>query len=187
MLSAQRIPVTVFCGSKAGKDPALMGHVGKLGTELARQGFDIVYGGSDKGLMGELANSALANGARVTGVIPEVLIAWEHQHGELSELIITKDMHERKRVLYERGSAGIVLPGGFGTLDEMFEMLTWNQLSIHDKKLYILNAEGFYGHLIQHLQYLEEKGFLYDPISNRIGNFSTPEELVFQLQKDLRG
>jgi len=139
-----------------------------------------------KGIMGDLANSALANGASVTGVIPEMLLAWEHEHESLTNLIITKDMHERKKTMYEMGIAGIVLPGGFGTLDEMFEMLTWNQLSIHDKKIYILNSGGFYDHLIKHMELLSDNGFLYDPLWTRINTFDNPLELVAALLKDLK-
>jgi len=156
-----------------------------LAKELALGGFDIVYGGSKKGIMGDLANSALANGASVTGVIPAMLLAWEHEHESLTKLIITKDMHERKKTMYEMGIAGIVLPGGFGTLDEMFEMLTWNQLSIHDKKIYILNSGGFYDHLIKHMELLSSNGFLYDPLWTRINKFDNPEDLVAALAKDL--
>jgi uncharacterized protein (TIGR00730 family) len=104
----------------------------------------------------------------------------------LSELIITKDMHERKKLMYQHGSAGIVLPGGFGTLDEMFEMLTWNQLSIHNKKLYILNSGGFYDHLISHLESLESNGFLYDPVWDRLVSCMTANELVTELIQDLK-
>jgi uncharacterized protein (TIGR00730 family) len=94
-------------------------------------------------------------------------------------------MHERKKLLYEKGMAGIVLPGGFGTLDEMFEMLTWNQLSIHNKKIYILNTAGFYDHLIMHLEHLIEKDFLYEPLWERIHAFADPISLVQALDKDL--
>lgn len=157
-----------------------------LAKELAIVGLDIVYGGSKKGIMGEIANSALANGASVTGVIPEMLLAWEHEHESLTKLIITKDMHERKRIMYEMGVASIVLPGGFGTLDELFEMLTWNQLSIHDKKIYILNSGGFYDHLIKHMELLASNGFLYDPLWNRINTFKSPSDLVAALSEDLK-
>ena len=156
-----------------------------LAKELALGGFDIVYGGSKKGIMGDLANSALANGASVTGVIPAMLLAWEHEHESLTKLIITKDMHERKKTMYEMGIAGIVLPGGFGTLDEMFEMLTWNQLSIHDKKIYILNSGGFYDHLIKHMELLSSNGFLYDQLWTRINKFDNPVDLVAALAEDL--
>jgi uncharacterized protein (TIGR00730 family) len=181
-----RQAVAVFCGSKHGSNPIYSLDAAALARELAVAGLDIVYGGSKKGIMGDLANSALANGASVTGVIPAMLLAWEHEHESLSRLIITKDMHERKRTMYEMGVAGIVLPGGFGTLDEMFEMLTWNQLSIHDKKIYILNSGGFYDHLIKHMELLASNGFLYDPLWNRINTFDNPTALVAALSEDLK-
>ena len=186
MTLPKRQAVAVFCGSKHGSNPIYASDAATLAKELALIGLDIVYGGSKKGIMGDLANSALANGASVTGVIPEMLLAWEHEHESLTQLIITKDMHERKRTMYEMGIAGIVLPGGFGTLDEMFEMLTWNQLSIHDKKIYILNSGGFYDHLIKHMEQLSDNGFLYDPLWTRINTFDNPLELVAALFKDLK-
>jgi len=186
MTTPTRQAVAVFCGSKFGSDPVYASDAATLAKELAIVGLDIVYGGSKKGIMGEIANSALANGASVTGVIPEMLLAWEHEHESLTKLIITKDMHERKRTMYEMGVAGIVLPGGFGTLDEMFEMLTWNQLSIHDKKIYILNSGGFYDHLIKHMELLAANGFLYDPLWNRINTFNNPSDLVEALCEDLK-
>ena len=112
-----RQAVAVFCGSKHGSNPIYALDAATLAKELALGGLDIVYGGSKKGIMGDLANSALAHGAHVTGVIPEMLLAWEHEHESLTQLIITKDMHERKKTMYDMGIAGIVLPGGFGTLD----------------------------------------------------------------------
>jgi uncharacterized protein (TIGR00730 family) len=181
-----RQAVAVFCGSKHGTNPVYTSDAIILAKELALLGLDIVYGGSKKGIMGDLANSALSNGASVTGVIPSMLLAWEHEHESLTNLIITKDMHERKRTMYEMGVAGIVLPGGFGTLDEMFEMLTWNQLSIHDKKIYILNSGGFYDHLIKHMELLASNGFLYDPLWNRINTFDNPSDLVAALFEDLK-
>jgi uncharacterized protein (TIGR00730 family) len=186
MTLTKRQAVAVFCGSKHGSNPIYASDAATLAKELALVGLDIVYGGSKKGIMGDLANSALANGASVTGVIPEMLLAWEHEHESLTNLIITKDMHERKKTMYEMGIAGIVLPGGFGTLDEMFEMLTWNQLSIHDKKIYILNSGGFYDHLIKHMELLSDNGFLYDPLWTRINTFDNPLELVAALLKDLK-
>ena len=186
MTTPTRQAVAVFCGSKHGSNPIYTTDAATLAKELALGGLDIVYGGSKKGIMGALANNALSNGAHVIGVIPEMLLAWEHEHESLTKLIITKDMHERKRTMYEMGIAGIVLPGGFGTLDEMFEMLTWNQLSIHDKKIYILNSGGFYDHLINHMELLADNGFLYDPLWNRINTFDTPSALVAALFEDLK-
>ena len=185
MTLTKRQAVAVFCGSKHGSNPIYASDAATLAKELALIGLDIVYGGSKKGIMGDLANSALANGASVTGVIPAMLLAWEHEHESLTKLIITKDMHERKKTMYEMGIAGIVLPGGFGTLDEMFEMLTWNQLSIHDKKIYILNSGGFYDHLIKHMELLSSNGFLYDPLWTRINKFDNPVDLVAALAEDL--
>lgn len=175
----------MFCGSRTGNNAQWASDAALLGVSLAEKGFDLVYGGGAKGMMGAIANSALAAGARVTGVIPEFLIEWERQHPSLTHLIITKDMHERKKILYEKGVAGIVLPGGFGTLDEMFEMLTWNQLSIHNKKIYILNSAGFYDHLIKHLEHLMSVDFLYEPIWERIHSFENPLTLVHALDKNL--
>jgi uncharacterized protein (TIGR00730 family) len=173
--------VAVFCGSKAGNDPGFMESAAILGRLLAINGFDIVYGGSGKGLMGAIANNAMENGAFVTGVIPEVLLAWEQQHTGISNLIVSTDMHDRKKTIFQMGFAGIVLPGGFGTLDELFEMLTWNQLSIHDKKIFILNTNGFYDHLIAHFEMMSRKGFLYDAPSDRISVHANPESLVEEL------
>lgn len=177
--------VAVFCGSKTGDNAQFIHDAANLGGLLAKNGFDIVYGGASIGMMGALADQAIVNGGHVTGVIPEVLVAWERQHKGLSELIVTKDMHIRKKTMYEMCSAAIILPGGYGTLDELFEMLTWNQLSIHDKKIYILNTAGFYDHLIRHMESLESKGFLYEPIWTRIAHFEKPESLIDGIRKDL--
>jgi uncharacterized protein (TIGR00730 family) len=181
----QKPIVAVFCGSKSGSDPSYIADASLLGKLLALKGFNIVYGGSSKGMMGALANNAIEHGAQVIGVIPEVLLAWEQQHSGLTELIVTKDMHIRKKTMYETCDAAIILPGGFGTLDELFEMLTWNQLSIHDKKIHLLNTEGFYDHLINHVKMLEEKGFLYDPIWTRLTHHKNPEDLVHSLNNQL--
>ena len=185
MSDHQKPIIAVFCGSKIGTDPQLIADAAELGRLLAVNGFDIVYGGSSVGIMGAVANTAISYGANVTGVIPEVLIAWEQQHQGLTDLIITKDMHIRKKMMYEMCSAAIILPGGFGTLDELFEMLTWNQLSIHDKKIYLLNTAGFYDHLILHLESLEKKGFLYDPISTRLRHYKNPLALIQTIQQFL--
>ena len=177
--------IAVFCGSKNGLNPIFMEHASSIGSGLAAAGFSIIYGGGNKGLMGAVANAMLDGGGLITGVIPKVLIEWEHQHEGLTELVITEDMHQRKKIMYERCDAAIILAGGFGTLDEMFEMLTWNQLSIHDKKMYILNSAGFYTHLILHMQHLQDAGFLYGEISERIRFFETPAALISALDQKL--
>lgn len=177
--------IAVFCGSKSGTNPQYINDAGELGRILAEAGFDIVYGGSSVGIMGAMANAAISNGADVIGVIPELLVAWERQHDGLTNLIITKDMHIRKKTMYDMCQAAIILPGGFGTLDELFEMLTWNQLSIHDKKIYLLNTAGIYDHLILHLESLEKNGFLYDPIGTRLAYYNHPNQVVEKIRKDL--
>ncbi len=177
--------IAVFCGSKSGNRPLYEEHAAALGTHLGKEGYNLVYGGSSFGIMGQIANHALAAGAEVVGVLPEGLIPWERHHSSLTEMIIAKDMHERKKTMYEMCEAAIVLPGGFGTLDELFEMLTWNQLKIHNKKIFILNSGGFYDHLIQHLQFLEEQHFLHDPLWSRIVEVKEPTALMTALKKEL--
>lgn len=169
--------VAVFCGSKAGRNPLYMKHAAELGKLLAVLNLRMVYGGGNTGLMGAIADGVLGNGGKVMGVIPKILIEWEHQHEGLTELFVVPDMHTRKKMMYEMCDAAIVLPGGFGTLDELFEMLTWNQLKIHDKKIYVLNSEGFYNHLRLHLLHLQKEDFLYEAIEERIIFCGTPVEI----------
>jgi len=169
--------VAVFCGSKKGNNPIFEQHAIELGKLIAILQLKTVYGGGDKGLMGIIADTILENAGHVIGVIPELLIEWEHQHNGLSELVVVPDMHSRKKMMYERADAAIVLPGGFGTLDELFEMLTWNQLKIHNKKIYILNSGGFYNHLRSHLRLLQKEGFLHDDMEERLYFCDTPIEI----------
>ncbi len=169
--------VAVFCGSRPGKNPLFAKHAAELGRLIALLRLKLIYGGGSTGLMGQVADAALAGGGSVMGVIPQLLIEWEHQHRGLTELAIVPDMHTRKKMMYERSDAAIVLPGGFGTLDELFEMLTWNQLKIHDKKIYILNSDGFYSHMIHHLRQLEKEGFLFDQLEERMQFCDTPVEI----------
>lgn len=169
--------VVVFCGSKSGLNPLFANHAAELGRLIAVLDLKLVYGGGKVGLMGTIADAVLAHGGRVMGVIPKVLTEWEHQHEGLTELAIVPDMHTRKKMMYDMCDAAIVMPGGFGTLDEFFEMLTWNQLKIHDKKIYVLNSNGFYNHLLMHLKQLEKEGFLYEPLEERIIFCDTPIEM----------
>jgi uncharacterized protein (TIGR00730 family) len=169
--------VAVFCGSKSGANPLFAQHAQELGKLIALLKLKLVYGGGNKGLMGTLADSVLAHEGQIMGIIPELLIEWEHQHSGLTELAIVPDMHTRKRMIYDRADAAIVLPGGFGTMDEFFEMITWNQLKIHNKKIYVLNSGGFYNHLVKHIQQLQKEGFLYEPIEERILFCNTPVEI----------
>src|SRR5215470_939946 len=175
------MPITslaVFCGSKDGIDDVYINHARQLGELMAKQNIKMIYGGGSSGLMGIVADSVMEHKGNVVGIIPHVLVEWERQHHGITELIIADDMHERKKKMYELCDAAIILPGGFGTLDELFEMLTWNQLSIHDKRIFILNSAGFFDHLLAHIDRLEQEGFLYETAKERITVISNPSELV---------
>ncbi len=169
--------VAVFCGSQSGSNPVFAQHVKELGKLLAMLKVKLVYGGGQKGLMGILADSVLEYGGQIMGIIPELLIEWEAQHKGLSELAVVPDMHTRKKMIYDRCDAVIVLPGGFGTMDELFEILTWNQLKIHSKKIYILNSDGFYNYLHKHIQLMEKEGFLQADLTDSIYFCTSPIEL----------
>lgn len=169
--------VAVFCGSKAGNNPAYMEAAARLGQLLAAHQIRLIYGGGNKGIMAAVANGVLENNGEVTGIIPQLLTDWEHQHEGITELIVVENMHIRKRMLYEKSDAAIILPGGFGTLDELFEMLTWNQLSIHHMQVFILNTDGFYNHLVAHLDQMQSEGFLYHRVADTVTVVQTPEEL----------
>ena len=160
--------LTVFCGSKSGNNPSFLSATAALGNLLAQENIELVYGGGNKGLMGAVANGCLDQGGKVIGIMPKLLLEWEAQHTGLTELIVTESMHDRKKILYEKGDAGLVLPGGMGTLDELFEMLTWNNLKIHNKKVFILNIDGYYDALIQLLENMDTNGFMYDNWKDRI-------------------
>ena len=175
------MPITslaVFCGSKDGIDSVYIEHAQQLGKLMAEHTIKMIYGGGSSGLMGTVADSVMQHRGNVVGIIPHVLVEWERQHHGITELIIADDMHERKKKMYELCDAAIILPGGFGTLDELFEMLTWNQLSIHDKDIFILNSNGFYDHLLAHIEQLDKQGFLYESAKERITVLSDPAELV---------
>lgn len=175
--------LAVFCGSKNGNDPVYAQHAAQLGKILADHEITLIYGGGSIGIMGTIADAVMMNGGKVTGVIPQVLVDWERQHTSISELIIVDNMHVRKKKMYELSDAAIILPGGFGTLDELFEMVTWNQLSIHDKHIYIINSSGFYDHLIAHIQKMQQGGFLYESAYNRIIIINTPADIIAYLDK----
>jgi uncharacterized protein (TIGR00730 family) len=169
--------IAVFCGSQTGHNPLYAQHTAELGKLIALLKIKLVYGGGRRGLMGTIADAVLQHDGEVMGVIPKVLTEWEQQHEGLTELAVVPDMHARKKMMYNMSDAAIILPGGFGTMDELFELLTWNQLKIHDKKIYILNSAGYYNHLIQYLKSAEKEGFLYEPVEERIIVCNTPVEI----------
>lgn len=170
--------LAVFCGSKNGNNPLFSEHAAALGNLLAEKNIRLIYGGGSAGLMGIIADTVMARGGHVTGFIPKILLEWEVQHRGITELVICDDMHERKRKIYSVSDAAIILPGGFGTLDELFEIVTWNQLTIHDKEIYILNSGGFYNHLVQHIEHMKAENFLYEDAIKRITILNEPADLL---------
>jgi uncharacterized protein (TIGR00730 family) len=170
--------IAVFCGSKTGINPLFEEHTRQLGYLFAEKNISIIYGGGNKGLMAAVANAALEKKGKVIGIIPQMLKDWEHQHDGLTELHIVETMHTRKQMLYEKCDAAIILPGGYGTLDEVFEMLTWNQLSLHNKKIFFLNSDGFYDHLVAHIHRMMQEDFLYGHPDEKMTILNKPEEIL---------
>lgn len=152
--------ITVFCGSNLGADTIFKEQAALLGQILAKQDIQLVYGGSDVGLMGAVADGALNEGGKVIGIIPYFLQSKEIAHKGLTQLILVESMHERKTKMNELCDGVIVLPGGYGTLEEFFEMITWAQLGLHKKPIAVLNIDGFYDDLINLVQTMVDKGFL---------------------------
>jgi hypothetical protein len=152
--------VAVFCASADGADPGYRAAAEELGRALAKRKIGIVYGGAEVGLMQAVAEAAMAEGGHVIGVIPNVLVDLEVAHHGLTELHVTETMHTRKALIGERSDAFIALPGGFGTLEELFEVLTWQTLKIHSKPVLLLNTNGFYDQLLAFLDYCVEQGML---------------------------
>jgi uncharacterized protein (TIGR00730 family) len=173
--------LAVFCGSKNGVNKIYLQHAVELGRIMAGHNITLVYGGGSVGIMGTIADEVLLNGGKVIGVIPQVLVDWEREHKSLSELLVVDNMHTRKKKMYDLCDAAVILAGGFGTLDELFEMVTWNQLSIHDKRIFIINSGGFYNHLIGHINQMQQEEFLYEAARERLTVLNEPSELVKHL------
>lgn len=152
--------ITVFCGSRSGTEEIYTTQATLLGETLAIRNIELVYGGAKVGLMGAVADGVLNQGGKVIGVLPNFLGAKEIAHPKLTELILVATMHERKTKMNDLCDGVIALPGGFGTLDELFEMLTWAQLGLHKKPIAILNVDGYYDALIVFVQTMVEKGLL---------------------------
>ncbi len=151
--------VCVYCGSRTGARPEYMEAATELGTSLAHKGWRLVYGAGDVGLMGAVARAAQAAGGETFGVIPTHLMQREVGKTDLSTFVVTETMHERKKVMFMNCDAVIVLPGGAGSLDELFEVLTWRQLGLHDKPIYLLNVAGYWDPLLSLLHHIVDQGF----------------------------
>ena len=169
--------VAVFCGSREGDNPLYLSHAATLGKILANKQMTLIYGGGKRGLMGALSTAAMNNNGTVIGVIPDFLLQKGHTNTDITELRIVKDMHERKRIMYELCSMAIILPGGLGTMDELFEMITWNSLKIHNKKIVLLNTNNYYQPLITFLEEMQQSMFLHEHWQDRISIHNTPETI----------
>lgn len=167
--------IAVFCGSKLGNNSIYEEHAIQLGKLFAKHKINMVYGGGKVGIMGVIANTIMENKGTVTGIIPKLLVEWEQQNESITQLLVVEDMHIRKKMMYEMSDAVIVLPGGYGTMDELFEVITWNNLKIHEKQTILLNSAGYYNHLISHINTMGNEGFLYDNWNEKIIVANNPE------------
>ncbi len=170
--------ICVFCGSSIGGDDAYREAAATLGRLLAERGIRLVYGGGKVGLMGVVADAALQAGGEVLGIIPESLMLKEVGHGSLTELVVTRTMHERKAAMADAAEGFIALPGGFGTFDELCEILTWAQLGIHQKPIGLLDTLGFFGQLTAFFDFVAAQGFIRPEHRSLLLEASSPELLL---------
>ncbi|MGN7291709.1 TIGR00730 family Rossman fold protein [Rhizobium sp. SAFR-030] len=157
--------ICAYCGSQPGRDPAYVAAGRTLGKSIADHGLRLVYGGGTKGIMGAVASGVLSGGGEVTGIIPEFLVDMEatrHSLSQLNELIITKNMHERKHAMFERSDAFVTLPGGIGTLEEIVEIMTWAQLGRHRKPMVFANIGGFWDPMLELVDHMRAQGFIHN-------------------------
>lgn len=185
MAREARASICVFCGSRLGGDPAFAAAAGELGRALASDGYRLVYGAGDVGLMGAVANAAIAAGGDTFGVIPEHLLRREVGKRDLGALVVTETMHERKKVMFMNADAIVTLPGGPGSLDELFEVLTWRQLGLHAKPIYLLNTNGYWDPLIALLGHVVGNGFAEASFLDFLAVQDTVPALITALRADL--
>jgi uncharacterized protein (TIGR00730 family) len=174
--------ICVYCGSGPGNSSAFADAAARFGRILAENGVGLVYGGGSLGLMGALAKSVLAHGGHVTGIIPEFLTGREKALVEAQEIIVTKDMHERKRIMFERADAFVALPGGIGTLEELVEQMTWAQLGRHQKPILITNIAGFWDPLCALLDHMEKLAFIRPELTINLLVADRVEEILPKLE-----
>ncbi|MEZ5425161.1 MAG: TIGR00730 family Rossman fold protein [Pyrinomonadaceae bacterium] len=177
--------ICVFCGSNPGNDPVFIETAREVGEFLAGENIELVYGGGRIGLMGRIADTVLAAGGRVTGVIPESMARKERAHRGLTDLRIVRSMHERKALMAELSDGFIALPGGFGTFEEFCEILTWSQLGFHAKPCGLLNVGGFYDHLIELFDVSASSGFIR-PEHRRLVLVEKSVEKLFEMMREFR-
>jgi uncharacterized protein (TIGR00730 family) len=174
--------VCVYCGSGPGTNPHFVEGAKAFGKALAENGVGLVYGGGSIGLMGAVASSALDHGGRVTGIIPDFLTARENALARAQEMIVTHDMHERKRLMFERSDAFVALPGGVGTLEELVEQLTWQQLGRHSKPILLANIDGFWEPLLALLAHMRATAFIRPTLAVDILKAERIEDILPKLR-----
>jgi uncharacterized protein (TIGR00730 family) len=174
--------ITVFCGSSSGTEEIYTSQAILLGQTLAKRNIELVYGGANVGLMGAVADGVLNAGGKAIGVLPNFLRSKEIAHKQLTELILVDTMHERKTRMNDLCDGVIALPGGFGTLDELFEMLTWGQLGLHKKPIAILNIDGYYDALIVFVQTMTDKGLLKEVNQQMLLVSDTIDDLLDKME-----
>jgi uncharacterized protein (TIGR00730 family) len=176
----------VYCGSRVGARPAYQVLAERLGSAIGRRGWQLVYGGGRAGLMGQVADAALATGANVVGVIPESLMRLEVGHTQLTELHVVASMHQRKQMMAERADAFVALPGGIGTFEELFEVWTWRHLGYHDRPIGLLDTEGYWSPLVTFLKHAQAEGFVNEAQSAMLRVDDDVERLLDVLLADRR-
>jgi uncharacterized protein (TIGR00730 family) len=174
--------VCVFCGARSGNDPKFRQIARDVGAKIAKAGLTVVYGGGRVGLMGEVADGALLNGGKVVGIIPKFLADKEVEHKQLTELHVVQSMHERKTLMEDLSESFVALPGGAGTLEEIFEQWTWAQLGIHTKPIGFLNAAGFYDPLIEMIKRMRQHEFIQSELVDMLIIEPTIESMLQRFQ-----
>lgn len=196
MIAPPLTSLAVYCGSSPGNDTRFIQAAVQTGQALARRGIRLIYGGGGVGMMGAVADATLAGGGQVTGIIPAFLDTRELKHPHVTDMRVTSSMHERKQLMVEQSQAFLALPGGYGTLDELFEVLTWAQLRLHTHPVGLLNVDGFFDHLLGFLDHLVATGFLtaqdrsrvltaqaIDPLLDALAAWTPPTDTKFHLAR----
>ena len=182
---AKLASLCVFCGANAGTRAVYRDSADALGRAMAAGGVELVYGGGHVGMMGAIADAVLKDGGKVTGVIPEFLVEKELAHPGAAEMIVVPDMHTRKRIMFERSEAFCVLPGGVGTLEEAFEVVTWRQLHRHNKPIILLNIDGYWSHLVELLERIIAEGFMHKGNTALVTVVNQPEDVIGAIEAEL--
>lgn len=183
-MTTKPFSVCVYCGSRAGQLPAYSVAAEGVGTALATHGWRLVYGAGDVGLMGTVARAAQDAGGDTFGVIPAHLVAWEVGKTDLTRYVVTETMHERKKVMFMNADAIVVLPGGAGSLDELFEVVTWRQLGLHNKPIFLLNTEGYWDPLLALITHIIDQGFADASLAEFVTVVAAPADLIEALRAE---